>query len=887
MLIQSPVATWLGSDKMIQQSRYHAEMKDLRADQACEFLLTDTNFTEWYRATKSRQLAILGEMGGGKTVAMAFLVDQLNSRSEFQLPKPKVCYYCCRDDETGHVIHIFSALILALLEQLCGLKKDFLKWYQKNQNSGNLVPATDKRKLQEFLEMVLGSLDRPIFLVIDGLDECDRESRTSLLEMLRNVSHKNPRLKTLLSSRPEEEILEQLRGTAKINLVSDAKRDGVIVEYTVEKQLSHLSKDVQGLITDKLSRSAQGSHIWTKMTVELIKVREIKAFSPMQYLLEEMSLPGQLSKLYDTLLSRCTSDDQENVKLATTALKLLTVSRRPLRILELAWAATLAAAPQEVTTVAALTQLVDHQRVLELIYPFITRVDYGDLNKRQIGLVHKSVNEYIIENHVPDQALGGLAIEHLETCLLDVCVKYLLLDEIGYISIFSDEQLAIDELPAEADLFEENSEQVDVDLHCSWEEWEETMIRYDPTERGFGEFFVYASCHWITHFGAVAAGPRPSLSSIQNVCQAGSTRLHNWTQQNCRPDCVLRARFPFQSSCYDPLIITSLYGSEAMLLHMLRNSDFDEAKFLSGSVAEAADQILRYGDLARLKLLFLEGKHRHQVHGMSLFRLIIRQWSDHSIRHDDWDPAFDLIDHVVNAMIQEHWGNELLCVAAEAGCMPVVQRLMSKAQGDEKLSAELMREIQRPQKHRSFNRSAHQSIGEAILGNHVNVVECLLRQEGIDAHLHHLNSQKENVLHLASKHCNPEMFRLLAPRFIEGTQQTDKQGHTALVRVIMTASDSQDRYESARILLAQDVVRGTNQHLAELQSPLRMAVCLGDLSMCSLLLSVGKIDPTSALARDDDGSIVLKDMLVENKDNMPAILQLFSRHADTNAILND
>ncbi len=172
-------------------------------------------------------------MGSGKSVAMAFLVDELSRRNEHQLPRPKICYYYCRDDETGQAVHIFSALILALLEQLSGLKKTFYDWYKENQASGILEPATSRKKLEEFLEKTVGCLDRPLYIVIDGLDECDRASRKALLQFLKALSQKTPRLKVVLSSRPEEEILEQLDKALKIELRSDSHRDSVIVRHTV------------------------------------------------------------------------------------------------------------------------------------------------------------------------------------------------------------------------------------------------------------------------------------------------------------------------------------------------------------------------------------------------------------------------------------------------------------------------------------------------------------------------------------------------------------------------------------------------------------------------------------------------------------------------------
>ena len=178
---------------------------------------------------------------------------------------------------------------------------------------------------------------------------------------------KTPRLKVILSFRPQEEILEQLDEISKIDLGCDAERDRVIVEKTVETKLFNLSKDVRALVTKTLSRLAQGSAIWTKMIVELIEVRRIKAFGPMRDFLETILLPEQLSELYINLFSRYTSNDPENQKLATIALRVLAITRRPLSVLELAWAVALGTAQKVVTTVAALARLVDHQRVMSLI----------------------------------------------------------------------------------------------------------------------------------------------------------------------------------------------------------------------------------------------------------------------------------------------------------------------------------------------------------------------------------------------------------------------------------------------------------------------------------------------------------------------------------------
>ena len=215
--------------------------------------------------------------------------------------------------------------------------------------------------------------------------------------------------------------------------------------------------------------------------------------------------------------------------------------------------------------------------------------------------------------------------ECLEAGTLNICIRYLLLHDIGSKPLFSEEQVAINELPQEYDLFSDNDEPNDYTPYCTWEAWEVDMIRYDPIERGFGELFVYASSQWIHHFGAISVERLlPRLRHIEDLCQAGSTRLDNWTAQNCRPDCGIRQRFVFDSSLYDPLGITSLYGSEPMLQHMLERSDFDREEYLPDPAMGAAEQILQWGDIHRLRLLW-ESKISHNIRNLGFFTLVIRQ----------------------------------------------------------------------------------------------------------------------------------------------------------------------------------------------------------------------------------------------------------------------
>jgi ankyrin repeat protein len=770
---------------MSQQASLYTDLAVLRPDETCGFLLTNESFIKWYHATEPQQLVIIGEMGCGKSVAMAFLQQHLKKRND-QLPSPKICGYYCRDDGTRKDVQIFAVLILSLLDQLPGLKKQFIADYRQAQLDGNYDPAADPKILEDLLQRMLEGIDRPIFFIIDGLDECDRSSQNNLLRLLKTLSQRISGFKSVVSSRPKEDILEQLGETFRIEIGPDAERDALIVESAVEKQLSHLSTNVKALVIKELSPRACGSAIWTSMTVKLIQALEIRRLDPMQIFLQEMPLPTKLSTLYNSLLSQSTSNTTENEYDARTALKLLCICRRPLSILELTWAVTLNAA-RYISTVNELSKRVDCQRVMSLITPFINRVNFNDLKRYQVRLLHQSMKEFILKEWTSDQPFPrdskmeesdifsfDQRSQSLESFFLGICTRYLLLDEICSEVLFSDEQLAIAELPQDIDLFNDNEGSVEYDPYCSWESWEESMIRFDPNERGFGEFFVYASSHWLDHFGAITVEPFPSLVGVENICQAGSTRLHNWTQQNCRPGCTITPRYQFDSSLYDPLSITSLYGSEAMLQNLLENSDFDKMKYLQEPAMAAADQILRWGDVSRLKIIFFYKTLGYQLQNLDFFLLIMKRWYEPSkrwnkpgINRQNWEILFDLVDCIADKMVREKWGKDLLCAAARAGCVPMIQRLIRAAQKIIDLQSEMLRGIEE-----NFEDT---TLYVAIRTGQISIIDFLI---GAGADLKVRDQGGNTPLHLAAEGGYTNITRLL----LNGSDKDAKNhaGKTAL-----------------------------------------------------------------------------------------------------------
>lgn len=77
----------------------------------------------------------------------------------------------------------------------------------------------------------------------------------------------------------------------------------------------------------------------------------------------------------------------------------------------------------------------------------------------------------------------------------------------------------------------------------------------------------------------------------------------------------------------------------------------------------------------------------------------------------------------------------------------------------------------------------------------------------------------------------------------------------------------------------QDGYFGDQEH------PLRIAVQLGDLEMCRLLIAIGKLNPAPALMHDADGNVVLKDSSYGSEQTVLAIYKLLRRHANLDQCL--
>ncbi|RYO93560.1 hypothetical protein DL766_003932 [Monosporascus sp. MC13-8B] len=763
-----------------------------------------------------------------------------------------------------------------LLDQHKSLKVEFEKWYNEAERSESSDPTQSAQDLGDFFSTRVQSLRRPLYIVIDGFDECDSENRTELVRFLNELSRKTEELKVLLSSRGyEEAIKSQLDEMVTIFLDPDQERDGIIARHLVQRHPTEIPQTVKESVISYLTEKAHGSAIWMRLTVDYIRRRKITKLPKMKTFLETLPLPKDLAKLYGTLFAHMTGGYSDTEQLVTRGLEILAVARRPLSLLELGWAVALSDPETSPATIEELAESVDEIQIFNLLQPLLGQVDVKDPKKYQLRLVHQSLRELILQSeprkwsHI-DRDNGKrpeLAREQrqkdLEAVLLRLSVQYLSSEEFKHTDLFSSEQKAVqvlEELPGIGVLDEEET-----DPQVDRTDGSTEPATFDPSDRGFGELYAYSACFWLDHFNGASSGSLATLPDIVNLCRAGSRTLSNWVTMYCRPDCTITAKLTLDPQYLDPLVVVSEFGPRVAMDQLLVDYERYTESMAKYSNWTTVDQLDLLGDATRLGAIFLHPIIGPEIRTIHHLEKAMISWTQPRGDREKWE---ELFSRILPTFMRERSSNDLLRAACRSGCLPVVKMLFEEAARNPALKVDLLRDNQPPADRQGkiqLHLGPHQSVGEAAAHGHLSVVRYLLEQDGIEAHIRYRDARGFNVFHrLAARSCRPEMFELLIPRFREGVDEVNVDNDTPLDLVVFGEDVPFLRAKSAEILLrlgGANVRGGYKGENTEWDEPLRRAARTGQARMCRVLVEHGGEDPRRVLR--NDGSRGLIDPFVE------------------------
>ncbi|EWG35919.1 hypothetical protein FVEG_00106 [Fusarium verticillioides 7600] len=355
------------------------------------WLLDDETFKGWFDLRYARippLLWLTGLPGAGKTILTSLVVEE----AQKLIPRPRMLIFYCKQGLPEH--NSFLGLARSFLLQLLNQDKGFLLYLYRKHCDSNEAVLSSIPLAQEMLQFLLSSC-KSAYIIIDGLDECEREERKLITQWFRHLVESLPesapdRLRCLFVSQDDRIGSKDLQGLAKIKIEPQDNMQDVLVYSRVQanelRRKFDFSEEESSRIAIGVTESVKGIFllaklIWINLTAQ-ISLAEVE---------EQMKeFPPEINKAYERIMDKII--DKAPRQMRTGALQLLgwlACAKRPLKWHEI----------QSLKSINLDQQLVDFARHKfsvsgkDLCGSLVELREDGTLE-----LIHTSAKVFLIEN---------------------------------------------------------------------------------------------------------------------------------------------------------------------------------------------------------------------------------------------------------------------------------------------------------------------------------------------------------------------------------------------------------------------------------------------------------------------------------------------------------
>ncbi|KAI7773216.1 ankyrin repeat protein [Diaporthe eres] len=555
------------------------------SDEACCWIISEDSFEDWAYGPHG-VLTMYGVVGCGKTVMAAFVTKYL--REEARAP---VLAYHCTQQEDDEIRYILCSLTYQLLQAKSELKEKFKDWSENRQATTLDKPSNKPAVLAEFLCSSLQDSKEQVFIVLDGLDECDEDDRSDVLALFRNLISNGALVKVFVSSRQRDDILQTLTSSETtedepatepvrqiplfhIDMNPTEERDHILAKHLGDKPLRQIKDSkVRERAIEQLAKRAGGSAIWLQMA--MASLAGAKNESRIVKCLEFLETDPKLVEMYEQLFRDAESATCNDREILERALETLAVARRPMTIDELARAAHLDD-DESAESLVLLNEAAEGIDFLSLIRPFVATLESPvDGKGLAVRLVHQSLLELLLTARPSEWDEMAASNEQkrvtdkekekrkrkLNEQLMGRCVKYLLLGDLEDTPSDGDADrvphtAADDEEPWDGFGFDEMFAEPVAQMR--------TQTRAQISHL---HFYEYAASHWVSHFAAcesdVADDLRERALTLLDVTCSGCSDWVSFVRTESEAEGEL---FPISS---EPATLAAHFGLEETLAGIL------------------------------------------------------------------------------------------------------------------------------------------------------------------------------------------------------------------------------------------------------------------------------------------------------------------------------
>lgn len=399
--------------------------KDKLVPDSFSWILGNETFRSWRYGDTTHLLWIKGGPGKGKTMMMAGLVDVLSEPRNSE-DIVALSYFFCQNSETE--LRTATSIVKGLIYTLVFRQKRLVHHLQKKYRSGRENPFKGSRALitlwnvlEDMLKDFRGSR---VYLLVDGLDECDDPEFDDFLHLLSSCNATTQgKVKWLVTSRPHpriEEIIGPDREMSRISLEIEAKHVSRGVETFINEKVNHLmlknrwSPETAEKVHYYLQENAEGTFLWVALVCR--RLQDFPAWNVEDELTKLASLQRGLDSFYDRMMQVVQDEIADYADLCMRILRTTTLAYRPLRLRELGTVVSLPDKLQE-----------DNPSNFDALRGLIERCgSFILVHEDTIYFVHQSAKDYVSARN----GSGNLRLDRLQehTLIAEHCLDTLILD---------------------------------------------------------------------------------------------------------------------------------------------------------------------------------------------------------------------------------------------------------------------------------------------------------------------------------------------------------------------------------------------------------------------------------------------------------------------------
>ncbi|KAH8817548.1 hypothetical protein DL96DRAFT_389475 [Flagelloscypha sp. PMI_526] len=330
-----------------------------------------------------------GLMGTGKTVMSSFIIQTLLARDDVY-----VAYYYF--EFTNPTTLSEEALLRSLVCQLTGDSPAVMRTLYQKHDNGGLQPQLST--LQVCLNELVSTSAKPVFIIIDALDELPLPQRKYLLQSLVDFSASNSASRSHVMATSREEVDIHRAFEKRVDFVLGVQGDLVrqdiaaFVDRELEaKKWTFWSRDAIEMARRLLNERADGQFRMVACQVDILQ--QVKTYEQLQQALH--SLPTSLGETYNYILDKIPQHLHDQ---AHRLLSILAFASESISVYELSALLSVDFGdeedPEQLPEFQEKNRMVDPLDVVDLGASLVSRVkQYRDTS---LQLAHASVKEHLL-----------------------------------------------------------------------------------------------------------------------------------------------------------------------------------------------------------------------------------------------------------------------------------------------------------------------------------------------------------------------------------------------------------------------------------------------------------------------------------------------------------